>query len=324
MNLRTALGPLLACSFATASGFYAQNLQQELNPSQRASGLEVHETHASASLLGQFRTSASSWLWLRTDLYLHNGVELRPLTDSERQAGEKGVGSAEADLGQAMGDDDVVTSIPSPDRDFRGWFGDLERATAPYRGMKNHTHNDPEQALPLFRLMTWLDPSFIDGWTTGATVIARERNKEGTRKSLQFLHEGLQANPGNVSILNNIAFIHITRRKDLRTAVRYLEQARMSAKERFSLLGEEDRDDLDNVYRWLALCYRDLGDLNQMHDVLSEGQNKFPQDAVLTTLGNTPPMILTSKGKRKWEAEQAKNAAQAATEQRSKGELDRD
>jgi hypothetical protein len=223
LKFKHVLGPTLACSAALATGLNVQSLQKQVNPPARVAGLEAHETHASASLLGQFRTNGSSWLWLRTDLYLHNGVELRPLTEAERRIGRKGVGSAEADLGKAMGDDDVVTSIPSADRDFRGWFGELERATAPYRGMTNHTHNDPEQALPLFRLMTWLDPSFIDGWTTGATVIARERNKEGTRKSLQFLHEGLQANPGSVSILNNIAFIHITRQRDLATAVRYLE-----------------------------------------------------------------------------------------------------
>ena len=71
-----------------------------------------------------------------------------------------------------MGDDSVVTAIPSPDRDFRGWMGDLERETGTYRDMHNHTHNEPEQAIPLFRLMTWIDPNFcflkykVGDWTT--------------------------------------------------------------------------------------------------------------------------------------------------------------
>jgi hypothetical protein len=211
-----------------------------------------------------------------------------------------------------MGDDEVVTSIPSADRDFRGWLGDLERATGTYKGMANHTHNEPEQALPLFRLMTWLDPTFVDGWTTGATVIARQRNSDGTRKSLQFLQQGLQANPDSISILNNIAFIHITRNRDLRTALRYLEQARSSAEPRDRLLGGEDREDLDNVYRWLALCYRDVGDLGQMNRTIAEGRNRFPDDPVLQQMGNTPPLILTATGQDKWRSSQSREHHLAA------------
>src|SRR5437763_9486006 len=111
-----------ACVAAMATGWNSLGLRDTINPPHPVAGLDANDTSASASLLGQFRTNTSSWLWLRTDLYLHNGVELRPLTNSEKRAGMQGVGTAEKDLSKALNEDSVVTSIPSPDRDFRGFF----------------------------------------------------------------------------------------------------------------------------------------------------------------------------------------------------------
>ncbi|MEA2553675.1 MAG: hypothetical protein QOJ65_1851 [Fimbriimonadaceae bacterium] len=297
-----------SCGLAIAAGWNATALRDQVNPPHPVAGLEFHETHASASLLGQFRTSTSSWLWLRTDLYLHNGVELRPLTKGERDAGHKGVGSAEKDLGAAMNDDSVVTSIPSVDRDFRGWLGNLERATSTYRDMHNHTHNNPEQALPLFRLMTWIDPNFIEGWTVGATVIARDRTDIGFEKALAYLNEGLAANPQNVQILNDIGFMYATRKKDLKTAVGYLERAREAGSKDTSHLSDEERDELAQVYRWLALCYRDLGEREKMSATIRAGLEKFSDDPVLKLLSDPPPVFLTEKGRAKWEAARNRRA----------------
>lgn len=297
------LGPSIACAVALAAGWQAIGLKDQVDPPHGVAGLEAHETHASASLLGQFRTNASGWLWLRTDLYLHNGVEMRPLSDAEKAAGRTGVGSSEQDIGKIMDDDNVVTAIPSKDRDFRGWLGDLERSTSTYRDMNNHSHNDPKQALPLYRLMTWLDPNFIDGWTAGATVIARQRDEEGTMKALKFLNEGLAKNPNSVSVLNDIAFIYITRKRDLPTAVKYLEEGREAGNRNFEMLGEEERDSLNQVYRWLALCYRNLGKQPSMDAILSEGLQRFEADPVLLQIRNQPPVFLTEKGKKLWEQE---------------------
>src|SRR5579864_179950 len=79
------LVPTFAVVLMAGGGYAVSDLQPLVSP--RASdmaGLQAHETHASASLLGQFRTSFSSWLWFRTDLYLHNGVEMRQMTDDEK------------------------------------------------------------------------------------------------------------------------------------------------------------------------------------------------------------------------------------------------
>jgi len=306
-----------ACVAAIATGWNATNLRTVVDPPHPVAGLDVNDTNASASLLGQFRTSTSSWLWLRTDLYLHNGVELRPLTESEKREGKTGVGTSDRDLSKAMNDDNVVTSIPSPDRDFRGWLGDLERSTAPYKEMKNHSHNDPEQSIPLFRLMTWIDPNFIEGWTTGSTVIARDRSDAGTKKALAFLNEGLAANPDSISILDEIAFMHITREHDLNDAVLYLERARESGLNNMKQIPAEERDDFTEVYRWLGLCYRDLNERDKMNERLEEGHKLFPDDPIITMLLNQPPAILTDYGRKDWLAKQAEKAKQQAAEQTS-------
>jgi hypothetical protein len=289
-----------ACVAAMATGWNSLGLRDTINPPHPVAGLDANDTSASASLLGQFRTNTSSWLWLRTDLYLHNGVELRPLTDSERKAGQTGVGSADKDLSAALNEDSVVSAIPSPDKDFRGWVGDLERATSPYKDMHEHTHNDPEQSIPLFRLMTWIDPNFIEGWTVGATVIERERTDYGTNKALQFLNEGLANNPESISILDDIAFVYITRKKDKDAAITYLERARLSGLKHRKTLPDDELEDFTQVYRWLGLCYRDTNQPGKMNQVLAEGHALFPDDAVINMLNDQPPAILTEYGRKQW------------------------
>jgi len=306
-----------ACLAAIGTGWNSLGLKDQVDPPHAIGGLDANDTNASASLLGQFRTSTSSWLWLRTDLYLHNGVELRPLTASERQNGQKGVGSADKELGAAINDDDVVTSIPSADRDFRGWLGNLERATAPYQDMHEHTHNNPQQALPLFRLMTWIDPNFVEGWTVGSTVIAMDRTDNGTDKSLAFLKEGLADNPQSISILNAISFLYITRKRDLDSAVEYLEKARAAGLANAKSLPEDELEEFAQTYRWLALSYRDLNNPLKMDEVLKEGHQLFPDDAIINMLNDRPPLIATESGKKAWLAKHAEAARRSATQTES-------
>src|SRR5688500_7510109 len=85
----TAVGAMAGC------GLFVATLGPILQPPEAPAGLDAHETNASASLLGQFRSSASAWLWLRTDLYLHNGVEMRPMTEWEKKSGVQNHGAAE-------------------------------------------------------------------------------------------------------------------------------------------------------------------------------------------------------------------------------------
>lgn len=285
----------IAAAAMIGSGFVVAPLSSQTSVNTARNGLDVHETHASASLLGQFRTSASAWLWLRTDLYLHNGVEMRRTTQQEQnqhghhehdehhEHGDGGNEDSECVMHEGV---ELVTAIPPPESDFRGILGDLERATAPYKDMRHHSHNDPQTALPLFRLMTWIDPSFILGWTTGAAVIARGQTDEAVQMSLDFLLAGLQSNPKSFEILQSIGQIYCVRRRDFSTAQSYLEQAcefgESAANSR--PLSDDEAEALSNAFRWLAMSYRETADVDKLQAATQRGLALFPEDQVLLRL----------------------------------------
>lgn len=280
------IGLLAAAALVVGLGASVPSVSPITNPQVRNRNLDVADQAASASLLGQFRTNLSAWLWLHTDLYLHNGVDLRPITDREVKEGVQVEGAADSEKGLMKEVD--VTVIPSASRDFRGVFGDVDRAVSAWKDMKGHTHNDPTQALPLFRLMTWIDPQFIDGWTTGAVVYTWNKSSSGTKNALDFLSEGLRQNPESVDILTKIAYMHITRRKDLSAAIPFLEKARgLGYAHRKSLI-ETEKDALEDAYRWLGLCYRDSGRHDLMRVVCREGLEIFPDDRPLAKMLGTP------------------------------------
>lgn len=296
-----ALAALAALAVMGLAGWQTPGLETQVAPPERPAGLDAHESYAAASLLGQFRTSLSSYLWLRADLYLHNGVEMRVLTEGEKAIGRTAEKEKE-DGNEKLDHEALVTVVPSSKDDFRGTFGDVERATSAYKDMHGHTHNDPVAVLPLFRLMTWLDPNFVPGWTNGATIIARDRSDIGTRKALDFLHQGLVANPGNVEILNQIAYTFLTRNRDIEHAIPYLERARQYGLKNRRELDEDSRETLVQVYRWLALCYRDSNQEALQDQVAKEGLRFFEGDPVLESLLQHPPVLLTEKGLKAWRA----------------------
>lgn len=266
--------PILVCALAIACGFTMPSVEPEVRPKSEVSGLNAHETHASASLLGQFRTSITSWLWLRTDLYLHNGVEMRPLTEQEAEAGHQGVTSAESLHKEGL------TVIPSADHDFRGVFGDIERATKAYKDMQGHSHNSPKLAMPLYRLMTWIEPSFEEGWRTGGAVLAMGSDGRQHDQAIKFLQEGLRANPKSIMILNQLGFTWAVRKRDYAKAIRAFERALDIARE-VKRPDEIDQEALRDVYRWLTLMYRETHQPDKQAIVAAEGLRVFPDDVVL-------------------------------------------
>ncbi len=302
--------PFGACVLAVGMGGWITSLGSIVNPPVRPAGLEAQDTNASASLLGQFRSSISGSLYLRTDLYLHNGTEMRPLSDAEKKAGVHGVGGKDDGHDKLMNDDDIVTVIPSPKDDFRGVVGDIERAIAPYKDMTNHSHNHPEKVLPLFRLMTWLDPQFVPGWTMGAAILAREQQR--TNQAISFLKEGLESNPNSVDIPSQIGYYFITRKKDLAEGTVWMEKARKIGYPNRKFLGEAETEALEQAYRWLGLCYRDLYKADEQIAVLKEGRSIFPNDPILARLLDPPPIVLNEAGRRLWNERVDQEVAEGA------------
>jgi hypothetical protein len=278
--MKAFIFPICSLAGVMAFGLNAANVSPITNPPIRQSGLAAHDESASASLLGQFRTNMSAWLWVRTDLYLHNGVHMRPVTEAEQRAGIQ-IENPKADGHEVLHKETSITLVPSPERDYRGVLGDVDRAVSSWMPMKDHVHNDPVQTMPLFRLMTWLDPQFIEGWTTGAMVLARDRTERGSQKSLTFLNQGLAENPQSVDLITEIAYIDISRRKRPDEAIPLLERALKIGTAHLSAMSDNERDALQNTYRWLALCYRDTHRPADMQRIVQEGLATFPDDLVL-------------------------------------------
>ncbi len=271
------------------TSYFVDAVQPQLKAVVAPVGLEAHETHAGASLLGQFRTNMSSWLWLRTDLYLHNGVEMRVLSASELKSGEKGVGTSDKEHWDA--ESKLVTIIPPKERDFRGIFGDIERASNAFADMKGHAHNGPEKALPLFRLMTWLDPQFIPGWTVGANLLGRADSDA----AVSHLREGMAANPGNVEIMGDLGRLYAGSKKhDYEAALRYLEPI-VRQKHDLTKMTEDQADALQDAFRWTAMCYRETGRREDQVNCARYGLMFFKDDGVLKRLSSVPSLLVNPK-----------------------------
>lgn len=269
----------LGLSLMAAMGWSADDVSPIANPPIR----RVQTDQGDSSLAGQFQTSASGWLWSYTEVYLHNGIKLRRMTEQEK-----------AQAGLNDGRNHGTTIIPHANKDFRSVFGDVERAVNAWSSSQNHKQNDPRQCLPLFRLMTWLDPYFVEGWTTGAMVIGMDYTPESTAKAQAFLREGLQHNPDCVDIPMMFGMLDVTRNKNYDAGERFFKKAIQNGKARFETLSDNEKSALQNSYRWLALTYRNTGQTGKLKAVASEGLKMFPDDLVLPSTSR--PSIVPPRG----------------------------
>jgi tetratricopeptide (TPR) repeat protein len=280
-------GYLSVAAVGLGAGYLAPDLREETNPQTEVGNLEIAESNAGASLFGEFRTSTAAWLYLRADRYLHNGVEMRALSEAERKAGRQGVGGDEdhRHASDKLHDDaSIVTVIPSRERDYRGVFGDIERATSAYRGMHGHEHNDPQTVMPLFRLATWVDPRFITGWCLGAMVIAREERPDAVDRAIAYLKEGLRENPKSIEILTQLGSLHVARKADIPEGLRWLEKAREIARARKRARTKSEFEAGIECYRWLALVYQHEKRTADQYAAAAEGLERFSDDKVLLRL----------------------------------------
>lgn len=281
---RGAIGVGVLVALGLAAGTLVPGVGKETNPPTQVSSLEANETHAGASLLGQFRTSIAASLFMRADLYLHNGVEMRALTDAERRKGEHGVGGTEDGhiASDKMHDDSsIVTVVPDAHDDFRGVFGDIERATSAYKDMRGHEHNDPLTVMPLYRFTTWVDPSFISGWCLGAMVMARGKEPDAVDRAIAYLQEGRRANPDSIEITTQIGTLYVARQQKIDEGLTWLEKARDLVRKRGKEITSGQAASAIETYRWLALVYRHQKRTNDQHAAAKEGLQYDPEDKVL-------------------------------------------
>jgi hypothetical protein len=218
-------------------------------------------------------------LWTYTEVYLENGVKLRKMTAAEK-----------AEYGLDDGNSHGIPVIPTRRKDFRGIMGDVERAVNAWDPRQASHRNDPKQCMPLFRLMTWLDPHFVEAWTSGAMIIGLGQSSEATAKAKEFLREGMKNNPDSVDIPTMYAMLCIRRDGDLASAEHYLKKGISAGKARFDRLPEEELAALQSAYRWIVLVYRNSGQIANMVEAAKEGLQLFPDDRVLPVTA-TPSII---------------------------------
>lgn len=270
--------PFFGVSLMAGIGWSTVDVAPLVNPPLRRERSDLGDS----SITGQIQTSASGWLWVYTEEYLHNGIKLRRMTETEKK-------QAGLDDGRNHG----IPIIPPASQDFRSVFGDVERAVNAWTPDLNHRQNDPRQSMPLFRLMTWLDPQFVEGWTTGASVIGMDRTEDATEKAMQFLREGLQHNPDCVDIPMMFGMLEVTRRSKLREGEGFFKRAIQNGRARFETLSENEMSALQSSYRWLALVYRNSGQSGKLMKVTEEGLRLFPDDRVLPLTSR--PSIVPSR-----------------------------
>jgi len=155
---------------------------------------------AIASMIGEFRTSMSDIMFIKTERYLHGGVGYAPhMAESVLSAGDLAVEVEEHQGELGIPDDDeeddhagTATLIPARDQDFRGFIGKLHREVKPWRDpSKPHIHTDGRELLPWFRAMTLSDPGYVRGYVAGSFWLQSHSQEQ----ALAFVEEGLQHNP---------------------------------------------------------------------------------------------------------------------------------
>ncbi len=82
---------------------------------------------------------------------------------------------------------------------------------------------DDEALMPLVRLITWLNPHFVDAYGLGGQWLAFHFNRP--RESMAFYEEGIQNNPQSFTLLDGAAWVYWRYQKDYPKAAQRARQA---------------------------------------------------------------------------------------------------
>lgn len=235
----------------------------------------------------------AQFLWLKIHAVLHAGAEERRARPGEAvtRAAELHLHGGEPGSPHEHEGEGYVLVIPPRHEDFRGLLGDLERAVKPYAGADGRLYSkDADQTIPFYRLLTWLDPHFVQGYTVGANMICRAGRYP--EQGLAFLREGERHNPDSFEIQVELGHFHLVYWRDWAAAERHLRRA-LALVPRGRRLTDVEEDARADAYRWLALTYREWGRREEAVRVAREGLAVLGHDGVLEHViargGRRPP-----------------------------------
>lgn len=174
------LGVLFLFSPAWVRHLDPDQYEPEIGYSSEAQS--VRNTSAVGRLFGEFRTSMSDIMFLKTERYLHSGIAYQPHVQSE----------------STINDKNVSTLIRPPEDDWRGFIGNIEREIKPWLDPKMHAaHTRGTELLPWFRLMTLVNPHRIRGYRIGTFILMTSGEPDALDQALEFVREGIANNPEN-------------------------------------------------------------------------------------------------------------------------------
>lgn len=140
-------------------------------------------------LLGEFRSSIADILWLKVDKYFHAGFEREHmLHEIEHPYLRKYLKEAEIQL------------------------------------YKEHISQDwKTEFMPLIRLVTYLDPHFIQAYTVGAWWLTYKLDKP--EQAIKFLLEGISHNTTAYELYYEMSWIYFKKYHDYQKAIEWLYEA---------------------------------------------------------------------------------------------------
>ena len=225
------------------------------------------------SLFGQMRIALGKYFWLRTEDYLHFGIMHNSYTHQKVQ--EEMIDGYKASMKLSPDSERAKVARPK-ERDWRGLFKNFS-FVQPIKGY----HGSPSELLPWYRAQTIINPTDTDAYVNAAFFLADFEDKG--EEAFSFLQEGAENNPDSVEIQAAIGRLYIEKWKRYNMAIPHLEKA-------VALAGNvKDRDkgerrDVGNAYVFLALSYKNIGDLDSALRTAKKGVAELPDYALIRSM----------------------------------------
>lgn len=158
----------------------------------------------------------------------------------------------------------VSTSLPlKAGQNIWKFLGSLRTVAAAYLWLKvDEIHHEyygdlarEQELMPYYRLITWLDPKWIDAYYVGSYMLYIYKQPE---ESIKFAEEGVKLNPKSAKLNFNLGQLYILTR-DYQKALPYLEKA---------LTLTQDKREKFVTYQLLYLALKNSGKESEARGVL--------------------------------------------------------
>ena len=264
-----ALGLVLAGTGGALARFASA---EWLRQPQTLGADEVFEDKPTASLVGGFRTSTASFLYARAHEYMHGGIVFRAATPFEEMSGRR-LASHGDELESHHGAAET-SSVPEGEADPRGYWGKIERETQPFMDIRHHGHRDLREALPLFRMMTWSDPHFIEGYSMGTYLIFSAADNDNLPRAMKFLEEGIENNPHSYILHKDRGQYQLYNFKNADEA----KKSFLAAAQAIESAPKERLNDRKAEEAWTGLvqAFRKMGETESEIEWARRGLKRFP------------------------------------------------